>query len=786
MKKTLQSLKYLLCSVAIISPFIGISQSLESLDVEIINDRNAASLTAFSSSRSATCDVDTVLYAINKATGLDVLTLNNATSGYAAAQYFDCPQDITVSGVDFYGYKIDDSGGILIDVNVSVYLAGPDSLPTGSPLSTATVSVDTVFGGGVLSVLRKTASFTPVILTQPYLVVVENNSPNGIGLVSNSYTAVPGDGLEEFLSSVNLFGNWTRSYDVVVGTDVLDSDWVIEPHVQYTLDAGFSQSGGCIASTGGTAGWTNASSSILSNRMYSLAAFLNLEELQYTWDYGDGSAVENLIDGTHTYAGSSPWTVTLSDTLFGWTTTCVDAVSSEVEICATGPANDLCADAISIACGTTETGSTVDATNTDELDNVPGPGVWYVFAGTGDVATVSTDNAGTDYDTRIGYTDACGNPGLAFDEDGGVDFVNGWTSVLTFPTTLGTDYYIYVGGYTDFSNVTATGNFELTVECNGTPVNDNVCDAAPLILGANTGFTNVAATVEVDEPLPLPNGCSVQDGWCDFENGLDNTIWFTFEGPASGNLIVDTDGSDNDTQIAAYSAVACQDFPTGSAVELAANDDNSDWVTTVYSSIVFLCNLTPGETYFLQVDGYNGVAGEVVVNLTETTVDGGYTYVATGLSVDFTDASTTSSTIVSWAWDFGDGNVSTDMSPTHVYAADGSYTACLTVTDENGCTGEYCDGIRVADPVTSIIEALDNGMEVYPNPSNGQFVITVRGVEADAQIVIMDVAGRQVYNEGVTLNNNFHKELNLDIAMGTYLLQIATVEGLVTRKFQVH
>ncbi|MFT4982649.1 MAG: hypothetical protein ACI9UR_002525 [Bacteroidia bacterium] len=94
-----------------------------------------------------------------------------------------------------------------------------------------------------------------------------------------------------------------------------------------------------------------------------------------------------------------------------------------------------------------------------------------------------------------------------------------------------------------------------------------------------------------------------------------------------------------------------------------------------------------------------------------------------------------------------------------------------------------------ADPACQPIgiqeaEAVD--VKIYPNPSNGQFVVEVNGVDSDAQITVMDVTGRQVYTEGVIMNGNFRKELNLDIASGTYLLQISTVEGKVTRKIQIN
>lgn len=41
-------------------------------------------------------------------------------------------------------------------------------------------------------------------------------------------------------------------------------------------------------------------------------------------------------------------------------------------------------------------------------------------------------------------------------------------------------------------------------------------------------------------------------------------------------------------------------------------------------------------------------------------------------------------TIVSWSWDFGDGNTSTQQNPTHTYSENGDYNITLTVTDDSG------------------------------------------------------------------------------------------------------
>jgi PKD repeat protein len=53
------------------------------------------------------------------------------------------------------------------------------------------------------------------------------------------------------------------------------------------------------------------------------------------------------------------------------------------------------------------------------------------------------------------------------------------------------------------------------------------------------------------------------------------------------------------------------------------------------------------------------------------------------LSVQFTDQSYFGN---SWAWDFGDGNTSTEQNPVHVYDAVGVYDVTLTVTNELGST----------------------------------------------------------------------------------------------------
>ena len=90
-----------------------------------------------------------------------------------------------------------------------------------------------------------------------------------------------------------------------------------------------------------------------------------------------------------------------------------------------------------------------------------------------------------------------------------------------------------------------------------------------------------------------------------------------------------------------------------------------------------------------------GLGGDVVDPDPEAPV-AGFSYVASGLSVDFTDGSTDANAdITGWNWDFGDGAVSAQQNPSHNYAAEGTYTVSLTVTDSTGLTDTISQSVAL-------------------------------------------------------------------------------------------
>lgn len=74
-----------------------------------------------------------------------------------------------------------------------------------------------------------------------------------------------------------------------------------------------------------------------------------------------------------------------------------------------------------------------------------------------------------------------------------------------------------------------------------------------------------------------------------------------------------------------------------------------------------------------------------------------------GTTVSFTNSSTGTGAFTSYAWNFGDAGTSTAVSPTHVYAAGGTYNATLTITNGAGCTSTVSHPVTVLPrPVATI------------------------------------------------------------------------------------
>lgn len=136
-------------------------------------------------------------------------------------------------------------------------------------------------------------------------------------------------------------------------------------------------------------------------------------------------------------------------------------------------------------------------------------------------------------------------------------------------------------------------------------------------------------------------------------------------------------------------------------------------------------------------------------------------------------------------WNFGDGNLSFSTNPTHTWTSLGTFTITL-VADSFGCQLTRTKNIQIVNgncPGTGIDEQLLNNISVYPNPTNGKFVVSLESVAGkNAVINVVNMNGQVVVSEKFTATGNDAKEIDLaSYANGIYFVNIQ-VDGRIASK----
>lgn len=266
------------------------------------------------------------------------------------------------------------------------------------------------------------------------------------------------------------------------------------------------------------------------------------------------------------------------------------------------PSNDSSGAAIALTvnpdynCGTTINGTTIAATPSPEAAPSCSPtgindDVWYRFTATDTAHRFVYSNVTSGTIATALYT---GTPGSLTQLAGAC--LSGATQNFT-GLTAGTTYYARV--YTTVATATTVASFNV---CVGTapppPANDLPTSAITLAVDANctaAPYNNFSATLSATEPRISCKGSQTAGA----------TVWFKFVAPASGFVRVSTDVTGNgltDTKAGIFSATNPADFSTYQII--ACDDDNGS--TIANASIVYASGLTPGQTYYIGIDHFNG------------------------------------------------------------------------------------------------------------------------------------------------------------------------------------
>jgi PKD repeat protein len=164
---------------------------------------------------------------------------------------------------------------------------------------------------------------------------------------------------------------------------------------------------------------------------------------------------------------------------------------------------------------------------------------------------------------------------------------------------------------------------------------------------------------------------------------------------------------------------------------------------------------------------------------------GGSAFTATGTgspTVSFTPANTTATT---YAWDFGDGSTSTDMSPSHTYATAGTYTVQLVVSN-GGCSETISQTVSTVALGINDMSAF-SAMSVFPNPAKDIVTLSVNSSKQFSNCVVSftNVLGQKEMSNKVDLNNGANKfDINIsNLSAGVYFLSLQNGKDVVTTKF---
>ena len=165
-----------------------------------------------------------------------------------------------------------------------------------------------------------------------------------------------------------------------------------------------------------------------------------------------------------------------------------------------------------------------------------------------------------------------------------------------------------------------------------------------------------------------------------------------------------------------------------------AGNYSYQWSTLPVQTTSTAIGLSPG-TYSVTVTDDNGclATGSTSLDNNGQQPIASFTNSAVGTNVSFQH---TGAFGTGYAWTFGDGNTSSIASPSHTYAATGTYTVCQTVSNNCG-SDQHCENLTItATNCPAVIDAAvtsvsTNGVSINWTPVNGatgyQFRFRVSG-----------------------------------------------------------
>jgi len=144
-----------------------------------------------------------------------------------------------------------------------------------------------------------------------------------------------------------------------------------------------------------------------------------------------------------------------------------------------------------------------------------------------------------------------------------------------------------------------------------------------------------------------------------------------------------------------------------------------------------------------------------------------FSFVSNDPEIQFTNNSTKALT---YSWDFGDGNTSTDENPENTFATNNTYTVQLTA--ESPCDTDVTTS-QITINLASLEESISDGVKLF-SVSSGVYIVRTENEISNVRLLAMN--GMQVGLKNATEMELFVDLTNLE--KGVYLLTFESVNGL--------